>query len=173
MAVIGALPHGIFIASSLMPDALFISICAVYIALFMAITTHREQASRKEMIAISALTVLLFMCKIVCASLAILILVLPRRILSTKRKSLYLGTSAIISIVVYGTWSVLYSTTWAEASISNNLRFMLHHPFRIFVTIAWNAMRESLDLLRLGAPPRSCSSSSWGWLGDCSITIPI
>ena len=152
MAVIGALPHGMFIASSLMSDALFISLCAVFIALFMAITTRREQASRKEMIAISALTVLLFMCKIVYASLAILILVLPRRILSTKRKSLYLGVSAITAVVVYGTWSVLYSTTWAEASISNNLRFMLHHPFRVLVTIAWNALREPLDLLRLGAP---------------------
>lgn len=152
MAVIGALPHGMFIASSLMSDALFISLCAVFIALFMAITTRREQASRKEMIAISALTVLLFMCKIVYASLAILILVLPRRILSTKRKSLYLGVSAITAVVVYGTWSVLYSTTWADASISDNLRFMLHHPFRVLVTIAWNALREPLDLLRLGAP---------------------
>ena len=152
LAIIGALPHGMFIASSLMADSLFISLCAVFIALFMAVTTRNQPATRKEMIAMSALTVLLFMCKTVYASLAILILVLPRRILSAKRKALYLGFSSLIILAVYGTWSSLYSTVWAEASVSQNLVFMLRHPFRMFIAVAWNFMRESMQLLRLGAP---------------------
>lgn len=152
LAVIGALPHGMFIASSLMADALFISLCAVFIALFMAITTRNKPASRGEMVALSVLTVLLFMCKTVYASLVILILVLPRRILSTKRKALYLGFSAFIILAVYSTWSSLYSTVWAEASVSQNLIFMIRHPLRMFIAVAWNFMREPMQLLRLGAP---------------------
>lgn len=152
LAIIGALPHGMFIASSLMADSLFISLCAVFIALFMAITTRNQPATRTEMIAISVLTVLLFMCKTVYASLVILILVLPRRILSTKRKALYLGFSAFIILAVYSTWSSLYSTVWAEASVSQNLIFMIRHPLRMFIAVAWNFMREPMQLLRLGAP---------------------
>ena len=152
LAVIGALPHGMFIASSLMADALFISLCAVFIALFMAITTRNKPASRGEMVALSVLTVLLFMCKTVYVSLAVLILVLPRRILSTKRKTLCLGSSALAILAIYVTWSSLYSTVWAEAPISQNLRFMLRHPFKMCMAVAWNFMREPLQLLKLGAP---------------------
>ena len=152
LAVIGALPHGMFIASSLMADALFISLCAVFVALFMAIATRNEPASRGQVVALSVLTVLLFMCKTVYASLAVLILVLPRRILSTKRKALCLGSSALAILAIYGTWSSLYSTVWASASVSQNLRFMLRHPFKMCMAVAWNFMREPLHLLGLGAP---------------------
>ncbi|AII74241.1 DUF2142 domain-containing protein [Bifidobacterium coryneforme] len=153
LAVIGALPHGMFIASSLMADALFISLCAVFIALFMAITTRNKPASRGEMVALSVLTVLLFMCKTVYASLAVLILVLPRRILSTKRKTLCLGSSALAILAIYGTWSSLYSTVWAEASVSENLRFVLRHPLKMCMAVAWNFfIRGPLHLLKLGAP---------------------
>lgn len=152
LAVIGALPHGMFIASSLMADGLFISLCAVFVALFMAVATRNEPASRGQLVALSVLTVLLFMCKTVYASLAVLILVLPRRILSTKRKALCLGSSALAILVVYGTWSSLYSTVWASASVSQNLRFMLRHPFKMCMAVAWNFMREPLHLLGLGAP---------------------
>ena len=152
IAVIGALPHGMLVASSLMADALFISLCAVFVALFMAITTRNEPASRGEMVALSVLTVLLFMCKTVYASLALLILFLPRRILSTKRKTLCLGSSALAILAIYGTWSSLYSTVWASASVSQNLRYMLSHPVKMCVAVAWNFMRGPLHLLKLGAP---------------------
>lgn len=152
IAVIGALPHGMLVASSLMADALFISLCAVFVALFMAITTRNEPASRGEMVALSVLTVLLFMCKTVYASLAVLILFLPRRILSTKRKTLCLGSSALAILAIYGTWSSLYSTVWASASVSQNLRYMLSHPVKMCVAVAWNFMRGPLHLLKLGAP---------------------
>lgn len=152
LAVVGILPPNMFIASSLMSDSLFISLSACFIALFLSITTHHGQATRKEMIAISIMTVLLFMCKIVYACLAILILVLPKNILSTKRKLLYLGISSVISLSIYGLWSSRFATTWADSSISTNLKFMLQHPFRIFLNIAWNLAQEPLRLLRLGAP---------------------
>lgn len=167
IAVVGALPPSIFIASSLMADALFISLCAIFIALFMAITTHNKQVSKTELVFLTVLTIMLFMCKIGYASLAILVLTLPRNILTRKRKVLYSGLSAGIAVTVYGIWSAFYSTTWAIASVSDNLEFILRHPLRIFMALAWNIMQDSLDLLRLGALSIGCViilGIAWGIL---------
>ncbi len=167
LAVIGIIPPGMFIASSLMADSLFISLSALFIALFLAITTRQGQASRKGMITLSILAVLLFMCKIIYASLAILILALPKRILLTKRKALYLGISAGLSLCIYCVWSVVYGTALAQASVSTNLEFILRHPFRMVLSIFWNFMQEPRKLLGLGAPALEfviILGLSWGLL---------
>lgn len=101
IAAIGALPFSVFIASSLLADALLIGLCAIFFALFSAITTHCKQISETKLLLLTILTIMLLTCKIAYARLVIFVLDSARRSLFAKRRYLCCGLSARTAISVY------------------------------------------------------------------------
>ena len=151
MAVLGSLYPTIFMATSLMSDAMFISVCACFIAYFFSLSTRDRPVTRVQMGILIGLTVCLFLFKTVYVALALLVWALPRSLLTTKRKATFMGLSALIALPIYGLWSSLYQNVPAIASISGNTHFMFRHPLKVIFTISWNLMEFPKTLIRIGS----------------------
>ena len=150
MAVLGSLYPTIFMASSLMSDAVFISICACFIAYFFALSTREKPITRGQLGILMLLTICLFLFKTVYVALALLVLALPKTLLTTKRKCIFTGVSAVVALLIYGLWSSNYQNVPAIASIANNTHFMFRHPVRVLYTISWNLLEFPKTLLIIG-----------------------
>lgn len=150
MAVLGSLYPTIFMASSLMSDAVFISIGACFIAYFFALSTREKPITRGQLGILMLLTICLFLFKTVYVALALLVLALPKTLLTTKRKCIFTGVSAVVALLIYGLWSSNYQNVPAIASIANNTHFMFRHPVRVLYTISWNLLEFPKTLLIIG-----------------------
>ena len=151
MAVLGSLYPTIFMATSLMSDAMFISVCACFIAYFFSLSTRDRPVTRVQMGILIGLTVCLFLFKTVYVALALLVWALPGSLLTTKRKATFTGLSALIALPIYGLWSSLYQNVPAIVSISDNTHFMFRHPLKVIFTISWNLMEFPKTLMRIGS----------------------
>lgn len=136
LALIGCIPPTIFLASSLMADSLFISVSALFIALVFKAVGDNKAISRRIFISLVLLTVLLFFSKLVYVAEALLVLVLPRSILSTKRKIKFVGISMLISVPIYGLWSYFYAKTPAATNLQSNKDYIVHNTHQILRMIA-------------------------------------
>ena len=150
IAILSSLYPTIFIASSLMADAMFISICTCFIAYFFSLSTQDKPVTRGQMGILIGLTVCLFLFKTVYVALALLVWALPKSLMTTKRKAKFTGISALIALPIYGLWSSFYQIVPAIASIADNTHFMFRHPLKVIFTISWNLIEFPKKLLRIG-----------------------
>lgn len=150
MAILGSLYPTIFMASSLMSDATFISLCALFIAYFFSLSTHKKPITKGELGILIGLTICLFLLKTVYVALALLVLALPKSLLNVRRKSIFTISSAVIALLIYTPWSVNYQYVPAIVNIANNVSFMLKHPLRILYNISWNLLEFPKTLLDSG-----------------------
>ncbi|BDR54107.1 hypothetical protein KIMH_02180 [Bombiscardovia apis] len=149
LALAGSVSPTIFIASSLMSDAFFISIAACFLALFFRVSESRGPASQAQMIGLVTLTVLLFYSKLVYVALAMLVLALPSHIFTPKRKAIFTGSSAGIALITYAPWNHWFGGTLANANISQNRHWLLNNPLAELQTITWNVAFLPQKLLAL------------------------
>lgn len=150
IAILSSLYPTIFIASSLMADAMFISICTCFIAYFFSLSTRDRPVTRGQMGILIGLAVCLFLFKTVYVALALLVWALPMSLMTTKRKATFTGISALIALPIYGLWSSFYQNVPAITSIADNTHFMFKHPLKVIFTIFWNLMEFPIKLMKIG-----------------------
>ncbi|WEV72334.1 DUF2142 domain-containing protein [Bifidobacterium sp. ESL0790] len=141
LTVLGMLPLTAFLASSLMSDAFYIAISALLIALVMKSAESKERMSNGGLALCITLTVLLFFAKYVYVVLALLVMVLPRRVLSTKRKAWFVGISMAIALPIYGIWSHTVGSIFPNVNVADNIAYALKRPGKVMVMIMLSILR--------------------------------
>ncbi|WEV72335.1 DUF2142 domain-containing protein [Bifidobacterium sp. ESL0790] len=141
LAVLGVLPGTVFLATSLMADGLYISVAALFVALFLR-TVERDKPINNRVLAVFViLTALLLFSKGVYVALALLLMVLPANVLSTKRKVWFVVISMLVTLPIYGIWSVLFGSSFPTVNVAANTEYAGKHPFKIVVMVLLSTLQ--------------------------------
>lgn len=136
LAVAGVMPMTVFLASSLMADALYIGVATLFVAMAMRCADSGGRMSNGTLAVFVAMTGLLVFCKGVYVVLALLLMVLPKRVLSMKRKFVFVVVSMLVALPVYGVWSATLSSTFPTVNVADNLAYVGEKPVKIMVMVA-------------------------------------
>ncbi|WEV46571.1 DUF2142 domain-containing protein [Bifidobacterium sp. ESL0690] len=155
LAILGVLPMTVFMASSLMADALFISVATLFVALVLKCAESGGRMGNGALAGLVALTALLVFCKGVYVALALLVMVLPKKVLSTKRKIGFVAVSMLVSLPIYGVWSVMFSSTFPNVNVAQNVAYAGKRPVKIVAMVLYstlsafwqNAPKYSFDVM--------------------------
>ena len=131
LALIGSFPLSVFLSSSLSGDALNISISTLFVAYVLHLrmnSLRSTQISKKQISVLIIFTLLLFSLKVAYVPLLIIILAIPNRYYSFKKKVSSIGGSGILGLLIYLIWSHKYATVLQSFdNLNANVTFIKEH----------------------------------------------
>ncbi|MFT9175439.1 MAG: DUF2142 domain-containing protein [Bifidobacterium psychraerophilum] len=127
LALIGCLPTTVFLASSLMVDAMVCAICACFVAFLARCAHERRPLTYAQMAWIIVLSWLVLCSKIVYTPMLLITLILPGSLLSGKRKLAVVATWGAGALLVFVPWYLRFSGTLALTNIADNIGFIRAH----------------------------------------------
>lgn len=140
LAAIGVMPPVVFIASSLMPDGLFLAVSAVFLALLLRWTDRNRPLTAMQIAVAVVCIALLFFCKVVYATEALLLLCMPDRVLPLRRKIVGTVVSVLVTVPVYAFWTRRFMGMLAIVNVHDNLAYAASHPGSAIVLLLWNVV---------------------------------
>ena len=146
MLALGLLPMTVYTASSMMPDGLYFaaSACMVAVAMYGLRSERRMSNGLYVFLIVISLWILLGKSLYLVAALPVLLL--PKVVLSWKRKLGYVGVMCI-GLVLYLLWSSAYSGGFFAANVADNKGYILHDPVHFVIVVLKNALHVYSELI--------------------------
>ena len=121
--------------SSLSPDAMTISIAFLYIAYVLSLAFNKKDAiiEKKQFVILTALSVVMALCKIVYLPLVLLMFIIPKEKFTNNKKMKPLIIITAIAVVINLAWlavSGMYLSHFREGDSALQVKSVLLHPIR-------------------------------------------
>lgn len=136
-SLIACLPACCFLAASLTTDGTLTGMAMLLTAIAMRAADRDEPMGVPSLAGACLLTGLLVWGKAPYATCALLVAVLPRRILPHAKRAVYL-IFCLGAGIAYLAWSRAYSGGYYNASLADNLAYAAAHPFTLLARVAAN-----------------------------------
>ncbi|MFT8649424.1 MAG: DUF2142 domain-containing protein [Bifidobacterium psychraerophilum] len=127
LTLIGSLPTTVFLASSLMVDAMVCALCACFVALLARYAHRHRPLTYTQMAWIIMLSWLVLCSKIVYAPMLLVTLILPRSVLSGKGKLAVVAAWGAGALLIFVPWYLRFSGTLALTNVADNISFIRTH----------------------------------------------
>lgn len=148
LTLVGLLPASVFMASSIMPDGLYIAVSSLIVALICRLLVDRNAISRSVFIVIVACSLWLLFSKVLYVIIALPLLLLPQNIIDIKKKISY-SILLLASLILYLWWSAAYSGGFYAVNQKSNISNISLHPFTFCIMVTSNALKSTRNLAEL------------------------
>lgn len=132
LVAVACIPPSCYAGSSLMTDGTFMAITALFVALILRASNRTVTMSGSMLALFIVLTAFLVLGKPPYATVALLLLVIPRSVLSVKRKIIFLASSAVFC-VLYLLWNHMYCGILYNVNYINNVNYASGHFIKVLV----------------------------------------
>lgn len=157
---IGLAPHGkylfmllllqpplIFVASSLMLDGLLAAVAALAVASLMRVVSHEEAAPTSLLIIFAVCCNFLILEKFVYGVIALLLLAIPSRKVSLRKK-FAVFTSCAFTLLAVVLWTFKWGGMLAIVNTHDTMMNVVHNPGTTLVALSFNTVYYGIGLFR-------------------------
>jgi uncharacterized membrane protein len=140
-------PPLIFVASSLMLDGLLAVVAALAVASLMRVVSRGEAAPTRLLMTFALCCNFLILEKFVYGVIALLLLAVPSRKVSIRKKLAVLA-SCIVTLSVVVLWTSEWGGMLAIVNTHDTMMNVVHHPGTTLVALSFNTVYYVIGLMR-------------------------
>ena len=159
--------------SSLSPDALTIGISALFVAYIfnLAFDKNKKEVTKKDIAIISAMGIVLSLCKIVYLPITLLVYIIPKEKFRNGRKIFKLSAIIALFFLINMIWLVIaskYLSMYNGGSSNIQIQEVLSNPWNYFLKLVYSVQFQMYNNIR------TMVGGSIGWDGiSISSIVPI
>lgn len=135
-------PISMYLAASLSADASVIVLGALVVALYRHAAVARRPLPWSALAVMMVAGSLLVPFKLCYAPMALLPLLLPRSVVSLRRRLAVVTGSVVLGLVPYLIWSAMYGRVSAIVDIAANVHYVFSHPLRTAMTVLASSLNS-------------------------------